>query len=128
MNRLFASICMLMIAFTAATLQAEENSASDQPQFTGAQIRKMVREAHTPEQYSDLADYYAIRQRMFKQKAREEMRLWAERNAMINPIYEKWPRPVDSARNLYEYYEYRAGECAKLEAKYSRLADELASK
>ena len=31
-------------------------------------------------------------------------------------------RPVDSARNLYEYYMYKASEAGALEAKYSRLA------
>jgi hypothetical protein len=117
-----------MIAVTAANLQAAENPASDQPEYTGAQIRRMVHEAHTVEQYTVLADYYATRQRMYKRKAAEEMHLWAERNAMINSVYEKWPRPVDSARNLYDYYEYKVAESAKLEAKYSRLADELAAK
>ena len=128
MKRLFAAMCLLMIALTTPALQAAENPASDQHEFTGAQIRKMVREAHTSEQYAVLADHYATRQRMYKQKAAEEMHLWADRNAMINPIYEKWPRPVDSAKNLYQYYEYKVDECAKLEAKYSRLADDLASK
>jgi hypothetical protein len=35
----------------------------------------------------------------------------------------KYPRPVDSARNLYEYYMYKASEAGTLEAKYSRLAE-----
>jgi hypothetical protein len=128
MKLLFAAICMLMIAVTAANLQAAENPVSDQPEYTGAQIRRMAREAHTVEQYTVLADYYATRQRMYKRKAAEEMHLWAERNAVINSVYEKWPRPVDSAKALYDYYEYKVGESAKLEAKYSRLADELAAK
>ena len=34
----------------------------------------------------------------------------------------KYPRPVDSAKNLYEYYMAEAGDSAKLEAKYSALA------
>jgi hypothetical protein len=128
MKRLFAAICMLMIAVTAASLRAEEKPATDQPEYTGAQIRRMVREAHTVEQYTILADYYATRQRMYKRKAAEEMHLWALRSEVVTPLSEKWPRPVDSARNLYDYYEYKVSESAKLEAQYSRMADDLAAK
>ncbi len=65
---------------------------------------------------------------MFKRKASEEMRLWAERNARINPLSEKWPRPVDSARNLHDYYEYKANEAARLQAKVNKLADDVSNK
>ncbi len=34
----------------------------------------------------------------------------------------KYPRPVDSARNLYEYYLSKAFEAEKLSARYSQLA------
>jgi len=34
----------------------------------------------------------------------------------------KYPRPADSARNLYEYYMYKANKAGALEAKYTNLA------
>jgi len=40
----------------------------------------------------------------------------------VTGIMAKYPRPVDSARNLYEYYMTRASEAGMLEAKYTRLA------
>lgn len=125
MNRLFTVIAIVMISLTAPVLHASGAPTSDQQACTNI---PSAREAHTVEQYSELADCYAARQRMFRRKAAEEMRLWAERNAMINPLSEKWPRPVDSARNMHDYYEYMAGEAARLRAKFNKLADEAAVK
>ncbi len=121
---LVALIAMTMPAVSARAIE----SAQDKPQYTSAEIRKLAREAHTQEQFTVLADYYATRQRMYQRQAAAEMHLWAERNQMVNPIAEKWPRPVDSARNLYEYYQYEATHCAALVAKFSHLADEAAAK
>jgi hypothetical protein len=83
----------------------------------------MVREARTVQQYTVLANYYQARSRMFKQKAAEAMHLRAERNAVISPVYEKWPRPVDSAHNLYDYYEAMENDSAANVAHFNHLAD-----
>lgn len=118
----------LMLLFSAATQLASAQQTASDARLTRAEVRRMVREAHTVDQYSALADYYATAGRMYKRKAAEEMHLWAERSAMINPLSEKWPRPVDSARNLHDYYEYKANQAFQLQTKYSKLADELAAK
>jgi hypothetical protein len=81
---------------------------------SGAQIKKMVREAHTVEQYTALSDYYAAQQRMYKRRAAEEMHLWALRAEVTTPLSEKWPRPVDSSRNRYEFYEYKVAQAGAL--------------
>jgi hypothetical protein len=122
------ALVILAILITAANLRASERPTADQPDYTSAQIKKMIREAHTVQQYTVLADYYATRQRMFKRKAAEEMHLWALRSEMVNPLSEKWPRPVDSSRNRYEYYEYEASQAAAQCAKFNRLADDIAAK
>jgi hypothetical protein len=124
MRYIATAICAMMIAVAGF---AEEASA-DRPVYTGAQIKRLAREAHTVEQYTTLADYYATRNRLYKRKAAEEMHIWAERSTMVNPLSEKWPRPVDSARNLHDYYDYKANEAEALREKYSRLADEAAAK
>lgn len=118
--------CALLIALTSAGLHAAEGGSA-MPQYTHSQIKRMAREAHTPEQFSMLADYYATQQRMYAAKAVEMMHLWAQRNETYYRV-EKWPRPVDSARNLHDYYEYKANQAAKLQAMYGRRADELAEK
>ncbi len=128
MNLRLIALSSLMIISLAGNLSATEKASTDRSEYSTAQIKKMAREAHTVEQYTVLADYYATRHRMFKRKAAEEMHIWAERNAVITPLSEKWPRPVDSARNLYDYFEFKAGEAAELQAKYSRLADDAAAR
>ena len=107
----------------ATTVCAAATRPSEQPEYSSAQIRKMVKEAHTVQQYTVLADYYQARSRMFKQEAAEAMHLWAERNAVISPVYEKWPRPVDSAHNLYDYYVAMENDSAAKVAHFNQLAD-----
>lgn len=93
--------------------------------ITKSQIRRLMREAHTAEQYGVIADYYATQNRTYNAKAVEMMHLWRERNEMYYRV-EKWPRPVDSARNLHDYYVYKASEAERLRKKYSQLADAAA--
>jgi len=129
MKRIVGAIIVVVgFALSSGPTLYAERSASESSGYTSAQIKKMVREAHTVEQYTALADYYAVQERIYKQKAKEEMRLWAERSAVVTPLSEKWPRPVDSARNLHDYYEYKAAQSAALFAKYDRMADAAAAK
>ena len=123
LTRNLLKFVILIVVLTAGALRATATEPSDKPEYTSAQIRKMVHEARTVQQYTVLADYYATRRRMWQQKAAEEMHLWAERSAVISSVSEKWPRPVDSARNLHDYYEAMANESAALVERYDRLAD-----
>lgn len=124
----FSLIAIAYFTLSAGLLNAESKPSEDKTQFTKAEIGKLTREAHTVDQYTELTQYYAVQQRMFQRKAAEEMHLWALRAEVITPLSEKWPRPVDSARNLHDYYEYKASEAAKMCAKYDRLADEAGTK
>jgi hypothetical protein len=124
LRRTLLSFAVLVVALsTGAGPVAAATRPSDNPDYTPAQIRKMAREAHTVQQYTLLADYYQTRQRMFKRKAAEEMHLWAERNAVMTPLSEKWPRPVDSAHNLYDYYVAMENDSAAKVAHFNQLAD-----
>ncbi len=127
MRRILFTIAMVAAVFAPVLAKAATKPASDQPQYTAAQIRRMAREAHTVEQYAQLADYYQTQHRHYQKKAVEMMGEWARRNEVIAPLYEKYPRPVDSARNLYEYYQYKAAETSAKVAFYNRLADQVAA-
>ena len=122
------AVAMLTFAIATVAAQATEKTGPDDPEYTAAQVRHLIHSAHTAQQFSDLADYYAARKRTFELKAKDALDLWAQRAAMINPLSEKWPRPVDSARNLYQYYAYEAAHCGQLSAKYGALADAAAAK
>lgn len=126
MKRGWLTFEVVALAFASGPLYAQVASADMPADYTPAQIRALARVAHTPEQYTQLADYYQQRRRSFVRKASEEMDLWATRNTVIAPLMEKWPRPVDSARNLYGYYLHQAAKSAATAARYSDLADRAA--
>jgi hypothetical protein len=117
------AVAILFVILSVGSGSASATTPGDKPEYTPTQIHKMAKEARTVEQFTVLADYYQTQRRMYQRRAAEEMRLWAERSAQITPLSEKWPRPVDSSRNRYEYFEQMADESAALVDHYSKLAD-----
>ena len=106
----------------AGSAQGTASSGEIGTHYTQAQLKQMAREAHTPEQYRALVSYYGTEQKDYLQQAAEEKQEWIRRNQNTMGVAAKYPRPVDSARNLYEYYRYKASEAGELAAKYSQLA------
>jgi hypothetical protein len=90
--------------------------------YTQAQLKQLVVSAHAPEQYKALANYFATRHDDYLRQATEEKKEWERRSQNVMGVLAKYPRPVDSARNLYEYYMYKAAEAQTLQAKYERQA------
>lgn len=123
MKRILAAIGIVIFALAAAAVQTPQKDPTEQPEYTSSQIKAVARDAHTVEQYTVLANYYWKQQRMYQRKALEQMHLWRERAETVTPLSEKWPRPVDSARNLHDYYVYKTAQSAALFARYDRLAD-----
>ncbi len=122
MTRNLIATCILSLAFAAAAnAQAANHAADNGKQLTQAEVNQLVREAHAPDQYKALASYYGQEQSKYRQLATDEKKEWERRSQSINSIAAKYPRPVDSAKYLYEYYTYKASENSALEAKYGRL-------
>jgi hypothetical protein len=119
---LTAGIIGLALAAVPAFAQSSPATAESQP--TPAQVKQMAREAQTPQQFAALADYYQAQSRTYSRMASAEMTEWSRRAEMVTPLSEKWPRPADSARNLSEYYRYKAEKLAATAAQYSRMADQ----
>jgi hypothetical protein len=82
----------------------------------------MVREAHTPEQYAALATYYETQKSSYAKQAAEEKEVWIRRSQNIVSIAAKYPRPVDSAHDLYEYYDLMANESGQMADKCRQLS------
>jgi len=101
----------------AAAFQAETEHVSQ------TQLKQLARDAHTPEQYKVLAHYYDVKQKGYQKQAAEEKQEWVRRSQITVSLYAKYPKPADSARNLYEYYDAKAAEAGALSAKYSLLAE-----
>jgi hypothetical protein len=72
----------------------------------------MIRDAHTAQQYHDLAAYFRERQQYFEQQAQSEKIEWDRRSQITAASYQKYPRPADSSRNRYEYFTYEAQQMA----------------
>jgi hypothetical protein len=113
----------LASGITCAAVSLPENGTH----YTAAQVKRMVREAHTPDQYRALARYYEERQSEFSQKAAEQMEEWERRSQNVTGPAAKFPRPVDVARNLYEYYAHEADDSAFQADKYTRFAEGAAA-
>ncbi|HEY1984564.1 MAG TPA: hypothetical protein VGG85_04100 [Terracidiphilus sp.] len=90
--------------------------------YTAAQIKQLIRKAHTPDQYRVIVQYYEERQSEYSQKAADEMAEWARRSQDTTGPAAKYPRPVDAARNLYEYYAHESDDAAFQAEKFRRFA------
>jgi hypothetical protein len=124
MTRNLFAACILSLAFASVgNAQGAASSTETDAHYTKAQLKELKRSAHTPEQYKVLASYYGGRQKSYLQEAMEEKKEWVRRSQNVFGVNAKYPRPVDSARNLYEYYMYKASEAEALEAKYDRMAE-----
>src|SRR5580692_10220004 len=122
MNPKLIATFILSIAFAgAAFAQGAGSSGQTDAHYTQAQVRQLALTAHSPEQYKALAGYYEQEENRYARLAADEKQEWDRRSSQpIVGTLAKYPRPVDSARNLYEYYMYKVAENRMLEARYSR--------
>ena len=78
--------------------------------------------AQSPEEYKARAARLRQQEEVLRRKAATEKRDWEQRSLITSSLYAKYPRPADSARNLYEYYTYEANKKGSLAAEYEELA------
>jgi hypothetical protein len=121
-NTLVAASILSIALVTSAATTASATPADKTSQPSGSELKQMTRDAHTPEQYAALAQTYSQLQKAYNDKAFEEKLEWDRRSQITSSLYAKYPKPADSARNLYEYYAYKAAEAGSLAAKYGQLA------
>ena len=115
----------LVLVFLAMAVGVACAEAPARPNYTRAEIQKMVHDAHTSEQYRELAEYYRFRQQSFELRARAEKHEWVRRTFDVSTPG-KYPTPEDSSKNRYEYFMYEAEKMGLLAARYSVLAAGLA--
>jgi hypothetical protein len=123
MKRNLMALCVMSLALaTVGGAQTTTSSSNSGTQYTQAQLKQLVKDANTPSQYQALAGYYDTQQKRCLAQAAEEKQEWARRRTNVMLTAAKYPRPVDSAHYLYDYYTYKAGEAGQLAAKYAQLA------
>jgi hypothetical protein len=118
----FATSILVLALAGAAGAQSTASSAENGVHYNRAQLKELTLNAHAPAQYAVIASYYGERHTDYLRQAAEEKKEWMRRSQNSAGTFAKYPRPADSARNLYEYYMYKASEAGELEAKFSRLA------
>lgn len=107
---------LVPIAVTIALSVAACSTMCAQPpdghKYSQSEVKQMIRDAHTPQQYHEIATYFESRQQSFEQQAQSEKLEWERRSQNVTGPAAKYPRPVDSSRNRYEYFTYEAQQMA----------------
>ena len=119
----FAMYLVLLGSASCASAQSGVSSNYEGEHLTHGQVKHLTREAHTPEQYKILAGYYEQRRLSYEKQAEQEKEEWIRRSQYATGVGTKYPRPVDSASYLYEYYEDSAKEMSDLSSKYRQLVE-----
>jgi hypothetical protein len=110
MTRLDSVVVTIALSVAACgTLCAQP---SDGHKHSQSEIKQMIRDAHSAQQYHEIAAYFESRQQSFEQQAQSEKLEWERRSQNVTGPAAKYPRPVDSSRNRYEYFSYEAQQMA----------------
>ena len=124
MNGRYIAAGILALAFVGiGSAQGAVASGEEDSHASQAQLKKMARDAHTPEQYKALAVSYDIQQKDYLKQAADEKQEWIRRSQITVSLYAKYPKPADEAKYLYEYYVQKASEAGALSTKYAQLAE-----
>jgi len=103
----------LAVCAIGATLPA---IAQDHAHYSRPELRKMMKEAATGDQYRSLATWFREEETVLRGKARMENAEFEKyKDAMV---LGKYPTRVDTARSLRDYYSYRANRMATLATRY----------
>jgi hypothetical protein len=116
------SIAMLLVVALTGAIVVVVAEPSSTPSYSKAEVKQMMRDARTAQQYRLLADYFGTQQKKFAEQTRTEKEEWARRSQNVSGLAAKYPRPVDSSKNRYEYFSYEADQMGEQSSHYARLA------
>ena len=86
--------------------------APDQPpKYSRSEIKKMIRDAKTSEDFERLGNYFDYQSLEFKQKAEEQVNE-LERLLALRYHAKSYPIQVDYTRELIKEYRIKADECS----------------
>jgi hypothetical protein len=114
-------VACMAIALAAGSVAARAESSTP-VKLSNAELKQMEQDAHTPQQYQELASYFRSRQQDFRQQAVSEVPLMAWRSQFTFSLAAKYPRPYDSSRNRYDYFMYETHQMSQKAAYYEGLA------
>ena len=122
MNRAVIVIATLALTFPLAGMAQPTPQTAAGMQISVQDAHRLMKTAHTSTDYSQLATYFHQREAEYRAKAGAE-KVERDRRAQVNAgLYQKYPRPVDSAQYLYESYLGEANSAAIQAQHYDQLA------
>ena len=122
-GRLVVAGILTLVFVGVGTAQGAVGSGGDDAHVSQGQLKRMAREAHTPEQYKALAVSYEVAQKDYLKQAADEKQEWIRRSPITGSLNAKYPRPADQAKAAYECYIEKASKAGVLSAKYAQLAE-----
>jgi len=122
-TRIQIACTLLAFALTSGIASAASANGAD---YSRSELKKTVRNAHTAEEYRVLASYYRMRQQQFDNQAHDEIVWFARRSMNVSLLSAKYPTPVNSSRNRYEYFNYEAQRTSQQAAHYESLSTSAA--
>lgn len=122
---IFVGIKSLIIASLFSSWALAQNSSS-QPatmhSISQGRVKALVQSSNARDEYRQRAAYFHQRETHYRAKAQDE-RAERDRRARVNAaLYEKYPRPVDTAESLYSAYTAEADKAAGRAQAYDLLA------
>jgi hypothetical protein len=122
--RLVAATFLCFPYVLNAQQSAAQQTAPAAVQLSRQELKTLLATAHTSDQYKQLAGYFHAQELAARSKAVAE-KVERDRRAQVNAaLYQKYPRPVDSAQYLYESYLADADRAAALAQHYDQLASQ----
>lgn len=113
---------VVAVVFAAVAIGAACAEPPAVTNYSKSEVKSLIRTAHTAQQYQMLASYFKARQTSFEAQAQTEKQEWERRIQNTTGSYQKYPRPVDSSRNWYQYLIYKADQMGQQAAHFESLA------
>ena len=123
MNRTLIVVAALSLSFPFAGMaQSTVQTASLSSPISLTEVHNLMRSAHTSAEYLQLAGYFHQQETDYRTKAAAD-KAERDRRAQVNAsLYQKYPRPVDTAEGRYESYLADANGAAIQAQHFDQLA------
>lgn len=123
MNRIMTAVAAVFVIPCAALLgQSRPRPDAAGSSMSQREIETLVKSAHSVAEYKYLADYFHQREADYRVKAAVE-KAELDRRVQINAaLYQKYPRPADSAQSIYDSYLAGATQAALQAERFDALA------
>jgi len=123
MNRIMVLVATLSLAlpFTGMAQSATQTASLSAP-ISPREVHSLMLSAHSSAQYQQIAGYFHQQEAKLRAEASAE-KAERDRRAQVNAaLYQKYPRPVDTAQSLYESYLSQADSAAAQAQHFDQLA------